>query len=141
MNKSTWDKLVPISQRLLLKLRAPAAFLFAYCTWSIPRTLARLLSMLYVGQPPQGKPYLFCDKRGDAQVSRCIPDILTILPLPKLLLSLVTTVNFLQICEKLIQIGKMLFSRYVWLSNKTQHTDNPVPVPTQNRAQNYAEPA
>lgn len=28
-----------------------------------------------------------------------------------------------------------------WLSNRTHHTDNPIPVPTQNRAQNCNEPA
>lgn len=28
-----------------------------------------------------------------------------------------------------------------WLSNRTHHTDNPIPVPTQNRARNYNEPA
>lgn len=36
----------------------------------------------------------------------CIPTPLIILPFPKLLLSLVTTVKFLQIQEKLIQIEK-----------------------------------
>lgn len=28
-----------------------------------------------------------------------------------------------------------------WLSNRTHHTDNPISVPTQNRAQNCNEPA
>lgn len=89
---------------LLLKFRAPAASL-------VPRTPTRLLSVLYVGQPQQEKPCLFHHKHGDAQVSGCVPTTLIILPFPKLLPSLVTTAEFLQIHEKLIQIGKMLFFR------------------------------
>ena len=81
------------------------------CASLVPRTPARPLSMLYVGQPQQEKPCLFHHKHGDAQVSGCVPTTLITLPFPNLLLSLVTTLKCLQIHEKLIQIGKMLFFR------------------------------
>lgn len=43
-----------------------------------------------------------------------------------------------------IQIVKMLFffqAEWLYYINQTHHTDNPMPVPTQNMAQNYTEPA
>lgn len=36
---------------------------------------------------------------------------------------------------------KCFFFQADWLSNQTHHTDTPIPVPTQNVAQNYTEPA
>lgn len=95
--------------------------LLVYWAWLVPRTLARLYSNLYVGQPQPEKPYLFHETHGDAQVWGCIPTTLIILPFHKLLLSLVTTTKnagFQSDC----------------LPNQINHTDKTVPVPIQNRA-------
>lgn len=98
--------------------------------------------MFYAEQPQQGKPCFFHHKHGNDQVSGCIPATLIIPYFPTLLQSLVTTVKFLQVHKKLIQIVKMpfFFFQAEWLSNQTDHTDNPMPVPTQNTAQNYTKP-
>lgn len=113
-------------------------FLFACCTWLVPRTPARLLSKLYVGQPWQEKPCLFHHKHGDAQSSRIHPNRSSSCPSSNNCCLLWQQWSFCRYIRSWSRQEKCFQAD--WLPNQAHHIENPAPGPTQNRAQNYTEP-
>lgn len=163
MNKSKWAILVPILQSLWLNMVqltkvSPLAqnettsqfrcwnsglqqhSLFVCCAWLVPRTPLRLFHIFLWGNCSRKSPV--------SSITNMMMPKYQDVPQP-----------FWFSCSSpshcCLLWHQLSFDRYMrswwdrknavfwgsWLSNQPCHTDNPLPVPNQHRAQNYTEPA